>query len=58
LSGLCAIILLRFFPLGAGTIEELAIAVAWACGVPLTAAAAFVFGLEEAAYRRMAMSDL
>jgi hypothetical protein len=58
LSGLCATILLRFLPLGAGTSEELAIAALWACEVPLAAACAFTFGLEEAAYRKMAMSDL
>jgi hypothetical protein len=51
LSCVCATMLLRLFPLGAGTGEELKIAVVWACLVPLTVASALIFGLEEAAYR-------
>jgi hypothetical protein len=51
LSGFCATVLLQFLPPGSGTTEELVIAVAWALLVPLSAAAALIYGLEEAAYR-------
>lgn len=51
LSGLCATVLLQFLPLGSGTTGELATAAAWALLVPMGAAAALIYGLEEAAYR-------
>lgn len=51
LSGFYANLLLRFLPLGSGSWEEFAIAILWALEVPLAAAGAFIFGLEEAAYR-------
>jgi hypothetical protein len=57
LSGPCVSILLRLLLLGAGTREEFAIAVAWAI-IPMWVACAFIFGLEEAAYRKTAMSDM
>jgi hypothetical protein len=53
LSGFCATVLLRILPLRSGTTEELMITVAWALLVPIGAAAAFIYGLEEAAYRNV-----
>jgi len=56
LSGLCAVLLLHFILLSANTVGQFA-AAAWIM-IPLALAASIIFALEEAAYRKTAMSDL